>query len=129
MERDLFEKIVMSVCKSEYKTNQVMNIVYDTLKYLKCDNNHFYVDTHVSCPYCPRHQETDLGLFKGCPNKHFYKKDLDTCPYCESSVESGVSSKKQELLDSLDYLNKKEFKTDKDKESISVIRSILNGMK
>ena len=108
MERELFEQIVMSVCKSESKTKAVMNIVYGSLK----------------------HQDKEIGSFKICHGKHFYRKELIECPYCESTViESKEVSKKQELIDSLDYLKKKEHKTDKDKESISIIQAILNGMK
>ena len=131
MKRELFEHIVMSVCKSEEKTKQVMNIIYGTLKYVKCHNNHFYVDTHESCPYCPRIEDVTVGRFKRCEGKHFYNKELDACPYCEPSVvvSPTQSNKKQELIDSLDYLKKKEHKTEKDKESISIIQAILNGMK
>ena len=108
MEKELFEQIVMSVCKSESKTKAVMNIVYGITK----------------------HQDKEIGLFKKCQNKHFYRKELTECTYCEpATIESKVISKKQELIDSLDYLKKKEHKTDKDKESISVIQAILNGMK
>jgi hypothetical protein len=72
-----------------------------------------------------------VGSFKRCQGKHFYRKELTHCPYCEPLIESvpKETSKKQELIDSLDYLKKKEHKTDKDKESISVIQAILNGMK
>jgi len=101
MERELFEHIVMSVCKSEEKTNQVMDIVYGKIKYLKCSNNHYYKDVYESCPYC----ESPVV------------------------VSSRQPDKKQELIDSLDYLKKKEHKTEKDKESISIIQAILNGMK
>ena len=108
MEKELFEQIVMSVCKSESKTKAVMNIVYGI----------------------PKHQDKEIGSFKRCQNKHFYRKELTECPYCEPTViESKEVSKKQELIDSLDYLKKKEHKTDKDKESISIIQAILNGMK
>jgi hypothetical protein len=72
-----------------------------------------------------------VGRFKRCKGKHFYHKELDTCPYCEPTVvvSSTQPDKKQELIDSLDYLKKKEHKTEKDKESISIIQAILNGMK
>jgi hypothetical protein len=133
MERELFEHIVMSVCKSESKTKQVMDIVYVGLKYLKCNNNHYYVDTYVSCPHCKPINDKVVGSFKRCQGKHFYRKELNCCPYCEPVFESVPSpkdtSKKQELIDSLDYLKKKEYKTDKDRESISIIQAILNGMK
>ena len=103
MEKELFEQIVMSVCKSESKTKAVMNIVYGSLMYNKCNNN------------------------------HLYRKELSCCPFCKPVIvsipEPKEVSKKQELIDSLDYLKKKEHKTDKDKESISVIQAILNGMK
>ena len=133
MERELFEHIVMSVCKSEHKTKQIMNIVYGSLKYLKCDDGHYYVDTHISCPHCAPINDKIVGSFKRCQNKHFYRKELSCCPFCKPVIESIPEpkevSKKQELIDSLDYLKKKEHKTDKDKESISVIQAILNGMK
>lgn len=128
MEKELFEHIVMSVCKSEDKTKQVMDIVYGTSKYLKCSNNHFYIDTYISCPYCVSVNDKIVGSFKRCQNKHFYRKELSCCPFCKPVVESKPQSKKQELIESLDYLKKKEHKTDKDKESISVIQAILNGM-
>jgi hypothetical protein len=111
MERELFEHIVMSVCKSEEKTKQVMDIVYGITK----------------------HQDKEIGSFKRCQNKHFYRKELNKCPFCKPIIESvpvlKEVSKKQELIDSLDYLKKKEHKTEKDKESISIIQAILNGMK
>jgi hypothetical protein len=133
MEKELFEQIVMSVCKSEDKTNQVMDIVYDKTKYLKCKNNHFFADTYEYCPYCENTLDKIFGYIKKCQNKHYYRKELSKCPYCEPIVESVTEpkevSKKQELIDSLDYLKKKEHKTDKDKESISIIQAILNGMK
>lgn len=128
MEKELFEHIVMSVCKSKDKTKQIMDIVYGKLKYLKCDNNHYYVDTYVSCPHCIPVKDKIVGSFKRCVNKHFYRKELNNCPFCKPVVESKPQSKKQELIESLDYLKKKEHKTDKDKESISVIQAILNGM-
>lgn len=40
----------------------------------------------------------------------------------------GNSEKRQELIESLNYIKSKEFKTKKDKESISVIESILANM-
>ena len=131
MERELFEHIVMSVCKSEEKTKQVMDIVYGKIKYLKCSNNHYYKDVYESCPHCPHIEDKIVGRFKRCKGKHFYHKELDTCPYCEPTVvvSSTQPDKKQELIDSLDYLKKKEHKTEKDKESISIIQAILNGMK
>jgi hypothetical protein len=72
-----------------------------------------------------------VGSFKRCQGKHFYRKELTHCPYCEPTVVVSPTqpNKKQELIDSLDYLKKKEHKTDKDKESISIIQAILNGMK
>jgi hypothetical protein len=106
MERELFEHIVMSVCKSSNKTKQIMDIVYSTpltnyIRYIKC--------------YCGK----------------IYAPSFTCCPYCEPPVvvSPTQSNKKQELIDSLDYLKKKEYKTDKDKESISIIQAILNGMK
>ena len=131
MEKELFEQIVMSVCKSEEKTNQVMDIVYGKIKYLKCSNNHYYKDAYESCPYCPHMEDKVVGSFKRCQGKHFYRKELTHCPYCEPPVVVFPTqpNKKQELIDSLDYLKKKEHKTDKDKESISIIQAILNGMK
>jgi hypothetical protein len=116
MERELFEQVVMSVCKSESKTKQVMDIVYgktnsliESVEYL----NGIY-----------------QNMFSKCNQNHFYNKNkLNSCPYCESSVTDSNSSKKQELINSLDYLKKKEHKTEKDKESISIIQAILNGMR
>ena len=115
MERELFEQVVMSVCKSESKTKQVMDIIYgktnsliESVEYL----NGIY-----------------QNMFSKCNQNHFYNKHtFDDCPYCNPIVESKEVSKKQELIDSLDYLKKKEHKTDKDKESISIIQAILNGM-
>ena len=52
MEKELFEQIVMSVCKSEYKTKQVMDIVYGSLMYNKCNNNHLYRKELSCCPFC-----------------------------------------------------------------------------
>lgn len=129
MERDLFEHIVMSVCKSENKTKQVMEIVYGTPQYLKCDNNHYYVNTNLSCPYCKPNYGKEIGSFRRCQNGHFYRKELNKCNYCEPILEPKKISKKQELIDSLDYLKKKDHKTEKDRESISIIQAILNGMK
>ena len=40
----------------------------------------------------------------------------------------GNSEKRQELIESLNYIKSMEFKTKKDKESISVIESILANM-
>ena len=128
MERELFEHIVMSVCKSEEKTNQVMDIIYGKIKYLKCPNNHYYKDVYECCPHCNNSNDKVVGSFKRCVNKHFYRKELDTCPKCIPQTICKETSKKQELLESLDYLKKKEHKTDKDKESISIIQAILNGM-
>lgn len=128
MERELFEHIVMSVCKSEDKTKQVMDIVYGKLKYLKCDKGHYYVDTNECCPYCSGSEEKVVGSFKRCKEGHFYKKHLHSCPYCKDENKCKPSSKKQELIESLEYLKNKEHKTDKDRESISVIQAILNGM-
>ena len=101
MERELFEQIVMSVCKSESITKQVMDIVYAK----------------------PLIEYTPL---KQCYCGKRYHPTLITCPYCNQPIKK---DKKQELIDSLDYLKKKEHKTDKDKESISIIQAILNGMK
>jgi hypothetical protein len=129
MERDLFEHIVMSVCKSESKTKQVIEIVYGTSQYLKCDNNHYYVNTNLSCPYCKPNYGKEIGSFRRCQNGHFYRKELNKCNYCEPILEPKKISKKQELIDSLDYLKKKDHKTEKDRESISIIQAILNGMK
>jgi hypothetical protein len=117
MERHLFEQIVMSVCKSEDKTKQVMDIVYG--------NNNSLIEAVEFL------NKTYESMFVKCENRHFYNKHkFSTCPYCEESkIEDKSSNKKQELIDSLDYLKKKDYKTDKDKESISIIQSILNGMK
>jgi hypothetical protein len=101
MERELFEHIVMSVCKSEEITKQVMDIVY----------------SKPLINYTP--------LVK-CNCGKRYSPNLTCCPYCKKNVQT---NKKQELIDSLDYLKKKEHKTEKDKESISIIQAILNGMK
>lgn len=142
MERELFEHIVMSVCKSESKTKQVMDIVYPKLPinyppFRQCDCGRLYDVKFICCPYCPNTADKLTGYFKKCENKHYYRKELNYCPYCEPILEPIIESvpepkeisKKQELIDSLDYLKKKEHKTDKDKESISVIQAILNGMK
>ncbi len=129
MEKDLFEHIVMSVCKSESKTKQVMDIVYGAPQYLKCDNNHYYDNTNVSCPYCKPNYDREIGSFRNCQNGHFYRKELNKCNHCEPVLEPKKISKKQELIDSLDYLKKKDHKTEKDRESISIIQAILNGMK
>jgi hypothetical protein len=111
MEKELFEQIVMSVCKSESKTKQIMDIVYGSSK----------------------HQDKEISSYKRCQNKHYYRKELSNCPFCKTIIESVPEpkevSKKQELIDSLNYLKKKEYKTEKDKESISIIQAILNGMK
>ena len=116
MERELFEHIVMSVCKSEEKTNQVMDIVYGET-----------ISLTESIEFLNKAYES---MFTKCDSGHFYNKNkLNSCPYCESSVTDSNSSKKQELINSLDYLKKKEHKTEKDKESISIIQAILNGMK
>ncbi len=67
------------------------------------------------------HQDKEIGSFKRCQNKHFYRKELTECPYCEPTViESKEVSKKQELIDSLDYLKKKEH---------SVLNEINSTMK
>jgi pantothenate synthetase len=130
MEKDLFEQIVMSVCNSEEITKQVMDIVYvKPSRFNKCEEGHTYSKNFTHCPHCYPYVTEDM-FFK-CNNRHFYNKELDSCPYCEPSVvvSTTQSNKKQELIDSLDYLKKKEHKTEKDKESISIIQAILNGMK
>jgi hypothetical protein len=116
MEKDLFEQIVMSVCNSEDKTKQVMDIIYG--------------ETISLTEAVESLSKTYENMFTKCGSGHFYNKNkFNRCPYCEPSVTDNSSNKKQELIDSLDYLKKKEHKTEKDKESISIIQAILNGMK
>ena len=106
----------MSVCNSEDKTKQVMDIVYG--------------ETTSLIEAVEFLNKTYENMFTRCESRHFYNKHkFDTCPYCEPPTTNTNSNKKQELIDSLNYLKKKENKTEKDKESIYIIQTVLNGMR
>ncbi len=112
MDKDIFELIVKRLTNCNDKTKQVMDIVFPIEK--------LYLN----------------NLFKMCKDGHLYKKELNSCPYCTKVVFGTVKvevtetkSKKDEVIESLNYLKSKDVITKKDKESIYMLEMILKNLK
>jgi hypothetical protein len=82
--------------------------------------------------------EKQEKLIGKCVNGHFYKLNYGFCKYCNSKtkevfiqpvVESKVKSKKDELMESLNYLKSKSKRTKQDNESIYTLEMVLKNMK
>ena len=84
----------------------------------------------------PTEKQNFNNPFIKCNNGHFYKRNLNCCPYCTEVVFGTVKievtetkSKKDEIIESLNYLKSKEVLTKKDKESIYMLEMILKNLK
>ena len=84
--------------------------------------------------------EKQEKLIGKCVNGHFYKLNYGFCKYCNSKtktkevfiqpvVESKVKSKKDELMESLNYLKSKSKRTKQDNESIYTLEMVWKNMK
>jgi hypothetical protein len=82
-------------------------------------------------------KETLVGK---CTNGHFYKIDYGFCKYCKPVnnykevfvnpvVDFKPKSKKDELVESLNYLKSKSNRTKQENESIYTLEMVLKNMK
>ena len=76
-----------------------------------------------------RHAVTAIDIYERIYNPRIYSTPEVITNKSVGSVTSRTSSnKKQEFLESLQYLKSKPIKTKKDKDSISMLEGILSNM-
>jgi hypothetical protein len=84
--------------------------------------------------------ENEKIIIGKCTNGHLYKVNYGFCKYCKPVnktkevvvspvVDFKPKSKKDELVESLNYLKNKSNKTKQDKESIYTLEMVLKNMK
>ena len=128
-EKILYNQI-KSVVRDSQKTNYIMILLFPQNKeyyFTRCDNGHFFKTMDGSCKHC-----IEESLIENPAHKFFSFLSLLKDEEMENEPITDVVSdykldKKKEILDSLEYLKSKEFKTKKDRDSIYTLETVLKS--
>ena len=105
--------------KPEDENNEITNVIPSDSE----DNNFWFYDTLSTADLDVSSWMNDLVYDD---NDDDYDNDYED--YEDAQVITKPKSKKDELVDSLNYLKSKEFKTKQDRESIYTLEVILKNM-
>lgn len=131
MNEKLLYNQIKDVVNDPQKTNMVMSILFPEsteYQFTKCINGHFFKTEDINCGYCC---ETKSLLTNP---RVLFSKFIDLLSEEDSEDVSTQDvvldyklDKRKEILDSLAYLKSKEFKTNKDRESIYTLETVLKN--
>ncbi len=102
-------RYIKTVTNDDFMTQRIMRILYpknESFHHWRCEKGHIFPTLDVICKYCSEESKNESSV---------------------DVVKEYKNNKKLEILNSLNYLKSKEFKSKKDLESIQMLEAVLKN--